>query len=125
VKGIFFLLTGYSRFTGHLLLKIFEGELRMLELALLFVVPRLLAMSTVWSLLAVALSLLNFVVFTACGGGFRVRVSFRIIHLSTDQASDAIGSLFECKWLLALRAIYNVDHVLVPDRDQVQGKGTK
>jgi hypothetical protein len=55
----FFPPTGYLCFTGYLLLKIFGGEPRMLESALFFVVRGLLAMNTLRSFLAIALSLLT------------------------------------------------------------------
>jgi hypothetical protein len=63
-------------------------------------------MSTAWSHFAFVLSLLKCLLLSK---GFQVRVDIRIFQLSTDQASDGIGSLFECKWRLALCTIYKVD----------------
>jgi hypothetical protein len=49
--------TGVDRvlllFTGHMLLEVFGGKLRMLQPALYFVVPGLLAVTALWSLFVV------------------------------------------------------------------------
>jgi hypothetical protein len=81
----------------------------MLEPALFFVVPGLLAMSTLRSFLTIALPPFNSAASAACSEGLRVRITVTVrVFLSrtdsTDKAGDRIrlGSLFE--WLFALGA---------------------